>query len=116
MQKPIGKLVLEALVTQAYVQLVHVAWEDQFRIASIGKYGDYDVRLVERLIGDGGEMPNLWVELYSKYDNATIDSCSCDDLDAAMSGAEHLIDQARQLLEETQRSVKPLDEELESAR
>jgi hypothetical protein len=115
-QKPIGNLVLEALVTQAYVQLVHVAWEDQFRIASIWKYGDYEVRLVERLIVNGGDMPNLWVELYSKHENATIDSCSCDDLDAAMSAAEHLMDQARQLLEVTQTSVKPLDDELESAR
>ena len=92
---------IEALVTQAYFQLVRVAWsEGGSRSASLAKYGSYEVRLVERRPIDGNDAPHLWVELHSKDTETAIDARGCDDLEAAAGAAEQLMAKALRLQNE----------------
>ena len=101
MSKPTKRQNLQSLVTQTYVKLVDVAWsEEKTRTAVLARLGNYEVRLIERLLVDGGLMPNLWMELYAKDLRLCIDSCSCDDLESAVLAAELFLAHARQLNEE----------------
>jgi hypothetical protein len=89
---------VEALVMQAYLQLVRVAWNEiGSRSASLARYGSYEVRLLERMSADVADIPHLWVELYANDIQTSIDSCGCDDLEAAAIAAEDIMLQAEQL-------------------
>jgi hypothetical protein len=88
---------VEALVTQAYFQLIRVTWsEGGSRSVSLAKYGSYDVRLVERKSG-GADAPHLWVELRAKDAGAPIEARGCDDLEAAVTVAEQVMTKAERL-------------------
>ena len=92
---------VEALVTQAYVQLLDAPRDEQnWRTVSLAKYVHYEVRLIERLSVVDAEIPCLWVELYAADVQTSIDSCGCDDVEAAVVAAEYLISQGRKLEEE----------------
>jgi hypothetical protein len=94
----INRRSIEALVTQAYVQLVLVSWDENgSRSVSLAKYGNYDVRLLEVKSADTAEMPHLWVELYANDIRASIDACGCDDIEAAAMAAEHIMSEAQKL-------------------
>jgi hypothetical protein len=89
---------IEALVLQAYLQLVRVRWsESGSRSASLAKYGNYEVRLLERRSADVADFPHLWVELHANDIQSTIDACGCDDVEAAAIAAEHIMSKASQL-------------------
>jgi hypothetical protein len=89
---------VETLVTQAYFQLVLVSWnESRSRATSLTKHGNYEVRLVELMSNDAADIPHLWVELYAKDVQTSIDACGCDDLEAAAMAADHFMSQAKQL-------------------
>jgi hypothetical protein len=94
----INRRSIEALVTQAYIQLVLVSWDENgSRSVSLAKYGNYDVRLHEVKSADTAEMPHLWVELYANDIRASIDACGCDDIEAAAMAAEHIMSEAQKL-------------------
>ena len=89
---------VEALVTQAYFQLIRVAWnESGSRSISLAKYGSYEVRLVERKPTAGADAPDLWVELYAKDAQTLIEARGCDDLEAAAIAAEQIMSKAERL-------------------
>ncbi len=89
---------VEALVTQAYVQLLDASRDEHnWRTVSLAKCFNYEVRLIERLPVVDAEVPCLWVELYAADAQTSIDSCGCDDVEAAVVAAECLISQAREL-------------------
>jgi hypothetical protein len=89
---------IEALVMQAYFQLIRVSWsESGSRSTSLAKYGSYEVRLVERKPADGTDAPHLWVELCAKDAQAPIEVRGCDDLEAAAIAAEQLMSKAERL-------------------
>jgi hypothetical protein len=89
---------IEALVMQAYFQLIRVAWsEGGSRSVSLAKYGCYDVRLIERKPADGSDAPHLWVELHAKEARTPIEARGCDDLEAAAIAAEQIMSKAEQL-------------------
>ena len=92
---------IEALITQAYVQLLDAPRDEQnWRTVSLAKYVHYEVRLIERLPVVDAEIPCLWVELYAADVQTSIDSCGCDDVETAVVAAEYLISQGRKLEEE----------------
>ena len=94
----INRRSIEALVTQCYIQLVLVSWDESgSRSVSLAKYGNYDVRLVEVKSADTAEIPHLWVELYANDVRASIDACGCDDIEAAAMAAEHIMSEAQKL-------------------
>jgi hypothetical protein len=96
---------IEALVLQAYLKLVRVAWnETGSRSTSLAKYGQYEVRLFERMSGGDADFPHLWVELYAHDMQTSIDACGCDDIEAAAIAAEDVMCQARQLQESERRA------------
>jgi len=89
---------VETLVTQAYLQLVLVSWDENgSRAISVAKYGTYEIRLLEVMSADSAEIPHLWVELYANDVQVSIDACGCDDIEAATMAAEHVMSQAKQL-------------------
>src|SRR5262245_33242016 len=100
-----NKRSVEALVMQAYFQLIRVAWsEGGSRSVSLTKYGNYDVRLIERKAADNADDPHLWVELHAKDTQASIDIRGCGDLEAAAIAAEQIMSKAERLENEAQSS------------
>lgn len=92
---------VEALVMQAYFQLIRVAWsESGSRSTSLAKYGSYEARLVEMKLVDGGDAPHLWVELHAKNAQEPIEARGCDDLEAAAIAAEQIMVKAERLQNE----------------
>jgi hypothetical protein len=90
---------LEPRLARAYVLLLLVPENDDCsRSVSLGRYGHYDVRLVEFAHGNPvGAAKSLWMELYAHDRQAVLDSCSCDGIEDAAIAADELISQARQL-------------------
>jgi len=89
------------LVTTAYLQLTRVPWDQNgSRSASLERWGNYEVRLVEILPVAHGRFPLLWVEIHDIAGQTSVDSFGCDDLEAAILAAERAIAQARKLAEE----------------
>src|SRR5262245_6047027 len=88
---------VEALVTQAYFQLIRVAWSERgSRSTTLAKYGSYEVLLVEKKSAEGADT-QLWVELHGKDAQAPIEARSCDDLETAASTAEQVMAKAERL-------------------
>jgi hypothetical protein len=92
---------VEALVMQAYFQLIRVAWrESGSRSTLLANYGSYEVRLVERKPADGVDVPHLWVELHAKDGKTPIEARGCDDLETAAVVAEQIMARAERLQNE----------------
>jgi hypothetical protein len=101
---------VEALVTQAYFQLIRVTWSaNGSRSVSLGKYGSYEVHLVERRPADGSDAPHLWVELYAKGAEKPVEARGCDDLEAAAIAAEQIMLKAERLRNEILSKRDPND-------
>ena len=54
--------------------------------------------MVEVSQGSSSNVPPLWMELYGYNEQLAIDSCSCHEFEKATAAAEHLISQARCLM------------------
>jgi hypothetical protein len=99
MRSKATKKCLERRLARAYVLLLLVPPdEDGSRRILLGRYGHYDVRLVELARENpDGAAETLWMELYAHDRQAVIDSCGRDGIEDAAIAAEGLITQARQL-------------------
>lgn len=87
-------------INKAYVSLALMPERgDHSRIASLDRYGPYEVRLVDFLQGAQDSDCLFWLELYCHVTHRSLDSCRCDNLDDAETMAEHLISIARRLHE-----------------
>jgi hypothetical protein len=96
---------VEALLLQAYLQLVRVPWnESGTRSTSLARFGHYEVRLLERMLSGDADVPHLSVELYARKVQTPIDACGCDDIEAAAFAAERIMCRARQLEEGERRA------------
>jgi hypothetical protein len=92
---------MEAIVMQAYVELALVPWDGaRSRAVSLATLGNYEVRLREMLSVEGCDRSQLWIELYARDARAAIDSCGCDDIEAATVAFETLVSQSTQLIKE----------------
>ena len=71
--------------------------DDGSRVVSLARFGAYEVRLIELAQKGSGDLPPLWLELYSHHVQWGIDSCSAISFEEAVIAAEALISQARRL-------------------
>ena len=87
-------------ITQAYASLfLAPTRRDGSRTAPIAALGVYEVRLVEMTAVEPADQSVLWVELYARDVQATIDSCRCVDLEEAFGAAERFIEHATRLVD-----------------
>jgi hypothetical protein len=95
------KKCLEQRLARAYVLLLIVPpAEDGCRRVSLGRHGDYEVRLVEFTRDNPvGAANSLWMELYAHDHQVVLDSCRRDEIKDAAIAAEELIAQSKQLNE-----------------
>jgi hypothetical protein len=108
-------------VTQAYAGLyLSPKREDGSQVGHIATVGAFDVRLVEMTSANASEQMIIWVELFSRHEQISIDSCSCSELEEAIWAAEYLISLAEELeyeaevrRKETQNKVKSISNESE---
>jgi len=105
---PSRQLTTEARLIQAYLNLFTVQpGLDGSRKVSLGRFGCYDVRLMELCPDSLADSLPVWVELYDHEFRVTLDSRGCDELEVATLAAEHFLSQARQLNEERTRAPMP---------
>lgn len=98
MSEVINRRSVEALVLQAYFQLIRVAWsESGSRSTPLATFGNYEVRLVERKPADSDDIPHLWVKLHAKDTQASVEARGCVDLEAAAKVAEEIMSKAERL-------------------
>jgi hypothetical protein len=95
------KKCLERRLARAYVLLLLVPpAADGCRRVSLGRHGDYEVRLVEFTRDNPiGVADSLWMELYAHQRRVVLDSCRCDEIKDAAIAAEELIAQSKKLNE-----------------
>jgi hypothetical protein len=79
---------------------------DGAKTVSLGRFGTYEVLLVEFARGSGTNDMQLWIELYDHELQHGLDSCSCTDIEEATIAARELISRARQLNKEVQPDTK----------
>jgi hypothetical protein len=87
----------EARLVRAYLTLFIVPWVDGARAVRLARFGSYEVRLVELAHDPSAESFPLWLELYAHDIQTSLDSCGCEEFDVAVSVADELIAQAREL-------------------
>jgi hypothetical protein len=71
--------------------------KDGTRTASLGRYGAFEVRLIELQDCDPSDASLPWLELYCHDTHTSVDSYRCDELDDAQTAADHLLSGAREL-------------------
>ena len=74
---------------------------DRTRVASLARFGAYEVRLIEFSLEERGDASLLWVELFAHHTRCSLDSFECDDLDEAVGRADELVARAHALHERT---------------
>ena len=85
-------------VTQAYVRLFSTpASEKGVRSVPLAKFGNYEVRLAELPSMASATVLPIWMELYDRHVNCSIDGYGCSDLEDAIPAAEDLLSQAQRL-------------------
>ncbi len=94
---------IELRIARAYMRLAFVSQrEDGAKAVSLGRFGGYEVLLVELAKGGIAADTQLWIELYDHDLQHGLDSCSCTDIEEAAIAARELIIRARQLDAESQ--------------
>jgi hypothetical protein len=89
---------VELRIARAYMRLAFVSQRgDGAKTVSLGRFGSYEVLLVELAQGSTVNDPQLWIELYDHKLQHGLDSCSCTDIEEATIAARELITRARQL-------------------
>jgi hypothetical protein len=94
---------IELRIARAYMRLALVSQRgDGAKAVSLGRFGGYEVLLVELEKCSTATDTQLWIELYDHNLQHGLDSCSCTDLEEATIAARELITRARQLNAEVQ--------------
>jgi hypothetical protein len=85
-------------VTESYASLFRPPKRDDGpRHAAVARIGTFEVLLVEMPSVNASEEMSLWVELYDRDLQFSVDSRKCSDLDEAVDATHFLIAQARLL-------------------
>jgi hypothetical protein len=93
-----GNRCIELRIAGAYMHLAFVSQRgDGAKAVSLGRFGGYEVLLVELAQGNTANDTQLWIELYDHNLQHGLDSCSCTDIEEATIAARELITRARQL-------------------
>jgi hypothetical protein len=98
----------EQKLIRAYLALHVVARDDEgIRVASLARFGCYEVRLCEPPADVAVETFPVWMELYCHTRGVTLDSCGRDELDDAVATADAFIERAKLLHLEGSDDVSP---------
>src|SRR5947209_7158650 len=89
---------LELRILQLYIwALSRNKSVDGYRMATVARYGSYEVRLVESLLDVQLDTIPFWVELFDHSNAVAIDSCGGHDFEETAAGTAALISQASRL-------------------
>ena len=80
---------------------------DQTKVASLARFGAYEVRLIEFSLESCGDAALLWLELFAHDIGCSLDSFECDDLDEAVGHADEFIARAHALDQRAQQRRRP---------
>ena len=69
--------------------------EDGSQTITVARFDTFEVRLIEFADRNRRDSMDLWIELYRRDKQLSIDSCRCRDLKEAQNLCEYLIFQAR---------------------
>jgi hypothetical protein len=101
-----GSLCLELRIARAYMRLAFVSQRgDGTKAISLGRFGNYEVLLVELPQASAASDVRLWIELYDHALQHGLDSCGCTDIEEATTAARLLISRARQLSQKVQPDI-----------
>ena len=101
-----GKKLFARRVTESYLGRFHTPKRDDGpRHAAVARIGTFEIRLVEIPSVDASEEMSLWVELYDRNLQFSVDSGKCSDLDEAVDAAHFLIAQAKLLWQKPTKQV-----------
>lgn len=81
-------------VAQAFIAISSLAESSSaLRFVSVVRLGKYEIRM----FSSPGDPPRLWMELFDHGAGISLDSCSCREIDDAVSGFEALVSQVKYL-------------------
>ena len=81
-------------VAQAFIAVLSLAGRGSApRYVSVVRMGKYEIRMFSSAPGSPGDAPQVWMELFDHDAKRSIDSCSCGEIDDAMSAFEVLVAQ-----------------------
>jgi hypothetical protein len=88
----------ELRILQMYLwTLVTPHYVNGRRVGLLARHGDYDVRLIECQKSAHGDAELIWIELFDRKNNVSLDSFSGHDFEEAAAAADSLISRARGL-------------------
>jgi hypothetical protein len=88
----------ELRILQMYLwTLVTPHYVNGRRAGLLARHGDYDVRLIECQKSAHGDAEPIWIELFDRKNNVSLDSFSGHDFEEAAAAADSLISRAREL-------------------
>ena len=64
------------------------------RIISVAKIANYEIRMSNGSSRGPGDIPLLWMELFDHEARISVDSCSCNEIDDAVSAFDAFVAQA----------------------
>jgi hypothetical protein len=83
-------------VTQAFIALSSMPGSNSTQqYATVLRVGEYEIRLFNGAPSRSGDASLAWMELFDHDANRTVDSCSCREIDDAVSAFEEFVSQAK---------------------
>jgi hypothetical protein len=62
---------------------------------SLVRAGEYEIRMFNSAPSRSGDVPLVWMELFDHDAKTTVDSCTCREIDDAVSAFEAFVSQAK---------------------
>ena len=77
-------------ITRAYIKLLCIP-EDEARIVSLVRIGNYEVRMLDSLQTRSADTALFCLELFDHDAQSVVDSCVCYDIEQAVAAFEEFI-------------------------
>jgi hypothetical protein len=88
----------ELRVMQMYLwSLITPTYVNGRRVGLLARHGAYDVRLIDCQKSAYGDAEPIWIELFDRNNNVSLDSFSGHDFEEAAAAADSLISRAQEL-------------------
>jgi hypothetical protein len=83
-------------ITWAYIKLLCIPEsKSEARMVSLARIGNCEVRMFERSRIGSADAPLFWMELFDHHAKASVDSCSCHEIEDAVALFQDFISQAK---------------------
>jgi hypothetical protein len=87
----------ELRITRAYLRLLCIPENASgVRMVLLEQIGDYEIRMFEAGPADSVDGPLFWMELFDHNEQSSVDSCSCYEIEQAVTVFDGFVSQARQ--------------------